>query len=543
MLTAEQRRKSVWVIFTVFLRSALDFAGVAALVPVIFMLADKVGNDKKLTLLLCGAVVLFVVLKNGLILILAHRQINFQLGLFRDMSRRMFINYYRRGMMFLKKKSSVQLAYEVNGIAMTFSHYVLASLFSILGDGMLVIMMFLALVIWKPLMGLMICVLFIPLILVYAGVVKRKVRRLGTESLKAQRAQSRTVVEAFRGYAELEIANAFQTSLETYDRNMRIIERNRRSIDVYQMFPYFLSELAVVAGLIILVAFGGNNLMVTGGVFAVAAFRIIPAVRSGMNSWSIFQNNAFAIDVVRDGIKDDDLSAQESANTHELTFSNGLEAKNVAFAFPDGSKLFEHVDFKIDQGERIGIKGRSGAGKSTLFNLMLGFLKPTEGSITIDGINLDESTRKSWHSIVGYVPQEIFIIDGTLAENIALGHKEIDRPKVLKVLKQVQLDSWAEDLENGLDTNLGEYGSRLSGGQKQRIGIARALYKGARVLFFDEATSSLDSATEKEINLALKDLSENYHELTMVIIAHRESSLEFCNRIITLGECPSKTIT
>jgi ABC-type multidrug transport system fused ATPase/permease subunit len=134
---------------------------------------------------------------------------------------------------------------------------------------------------------------------------------------------------------------------------------------------------------------------------------------------------------------------------------------------------------------------------------------------------------------VGYVPQEIFIIQGSLAENIALG-QTIDEEKIRNVLKQVQLDEWAATLPEGMNTSLGEYGSRLSGGQKQRIGIARALYKDAEVLFFDEATSALDNHTEQEINAALQELSNTHKELTMIIIAHRESSLTFCDRIIDL---------
>ena len=178
--------------------------------------------------------------------------------------------------------------------------------------------------------------------------------------------------------------------------------------------------------------------------------------------------------------------------------------------------------------------GPSGSGKSTLFNLMLGFFEPTAGEILIDGQKLTPVNRGGWHELVGYVPQEIFIIEGSLADNIALGQPQADRAKVMQVLEQVQLKEWADTLPQGLDTSLGEYGSRLSGGQKQRIGIARALYKDAEVLFFDEATSALDNKTEQEINHALEMLSLKHKELTLVVIAHRESSLAFCDRIFDL---------
>ena len=533
LLSDRQRKQSAWIIFTVLLRSMLDYAGVAALVPIIFLITDQLGNDRRTTLLLCAGVILFVTVKNAVVLLLAKLQIRFQLNIFKDFSRRMFVNYYRRGLLFLKQKSSVQLAYEVNGIAQTFSQSVLSSLFKMAGEGALIILMVGSLIVWRPLMGLLICLLFIPLSLLYIGVVRKNLRQLGTQNIQAQREQSRTVVEAFRGYPELEIAQAYEASLMAFDRNMARIMRNRSGIEVNLLYPSFLSDLAVVAGLALLVCFGDGDISVTGGVFAVAAFRIIPAVKSILNNWAMLQNTSFSVEVVEKGIRagEETPVAEEHA---DITFADGLEVRGLSFAFPDGRDLFRDLSFVVRRGERIGIRGRSGSGKSTLFNLLLGFFEPTAGEILIDGIRLCPGNRHAWYRIVGYVPQEIFIVNGSLAENIALGQAEIDRDKVTRVLGQVQLKEWASELPQGLDTLLGEYGSRLSGGQKQRIGIARALYKGAEVLFFDEATSSLDSRTEQEINLALRELSATCNELTLIIIAHRESSIAFCDRILDM---------
>jgi ABC-type multidrug transport system fused ATPase/permease subunit len=245
------------------------------------------------------------------------------------------------------------------------------------------------------------------------------------------------------------------------------------------------------------------------------------------------QNASYSIDVVIDGVKEDTVYEEDTEG--EFTFTDAIEMHDLGFMFPDGGVILSHFQIKINRGERVGVRGPSGSGKSTLFNLLLGFFPPTSGEIRIDGKQLTPSNRRQWHRLVGYVPQEIFIIQGSLADNIALGQPVV-REKILWVLEQVQLQEWAAELPDGLDTHLGEYGSRLSGGQKQRIGIARALYKDAEVLFFDEATSALDSRTEQEINTALQDLSDTHKELTMIIIAHRESSLTFCDRIIDLEQ-------
>ena len=531
LLPEKQRKRGVWVAFSVLLRAILDFAGVAALIPILLVVV-KQGGGRGMMLALCGAVLLFVLLKNALVAFLARVQSRYQLEIYREFSRRMFANYYHRGLLFLKGKSSVQLGHEVNYVCYMFSSCVLAPVFCMAGEAVLVLLMVTALVVWEPLAGFLLCASFLPLAGLYVGLVRRRLRRYGMEELEARRKQSRTVVEAYRGYAELEIARAFHTSLASFDQGMEFIVHNRLRMEVYQLFPFFLSEVAVVAGLALLIGTGSGDLGLVSGVFAVAAFRLIPAVRAVLNSWVTLQNASHTITVVKEGISD--KLQQGTQNQTPFTLKQNIELRKLSFAFPDGHTLFSNLTLSISCGERIGVRGASGSGKSTLFNLMLGFFPPTSGEILIDGRKLTSANRSEWHKLVGYVPQEIFIIEGTLADNIALGQTQVDHIKMIQVLEQVQLKEWANELPQGLDTPLGEYGSRLSGGQKQRIGIARALYKEAEVLFFDEATSALDNKTEQEINHALETLSLQHRELTLIIIAHRESSLAFCDRIFDL---------
>ena len=531
LLPEKQRKRGIWVAFSVLLRAILDFAGVAALIPILLVVAKQDGG-RGMMLALCGAVLLFVLLKNALVAFLARVQSRYQLEIYREFSRRMFANYYHRGLLFLKGKSSVQLGHEVNYVCYMFSSCVLAPVFCMAGEAVLVLLMVTALIVWEPLAGFLLCASFLPLTGLYVGLVRKRLRRYGMEELEARRKQSRTVVEAYRGYAELEIARAFHTSLASFDQGMEFIVHNRLRMEVYQLFPFFLSEVAVVAGLALLIGTESGDLGLVSGVFAVAAFRLIPAVRAVLNSWVTLQNASHTITVVKEGISD--KLQQGTQNQTPFTLKQNIELRKLSFAFPDGHTLFSNLTLSISCGERIGVRGASGSGKSTLFNLMLGFFPPTSGEILIDGRKLTSANRSEWHKLVGYVPQEIFIIEGTLADNIALGQTQVDHIKMIQVLEQVQLKEWANELPQGLDTPLGEYGSRLSGGQKQRIGIARALYKEAEVLFFDEATSALDNKTEQEINHALETLSLQHRELTLIIIAHRESSLAFCDRIFDL---------
>ena len=530
LLTKKERKRGLWVALSVLIRALLDFAGVAALIPILLaVFGEKTDTGK--ALLVCVAALLFVLLKNAASIGLARYQSRFLLDLYKEFSRKMFCNYYHRGLLFLKSKSSVQLGHEVSFVCYMFSLCVLSPIFKMAGEAMLLVMMATALMIWEPMVGILLCLGFLPMVMFYVWFLKGKLRRYGTEELEARRTQSRTVVEAFRGYTELEISQAFQASLDSFDRGLRTINHSRLRMETMQMFPTCLSEASIVVGLALLLLVAEGNLGVVGGVFAIAAYRMIPAVRSILNGWNTFQNASYSIDVVVDGLKEEEI--REEKEQDAFTFSRTIEINDLGFTFPDGGVILEHFQAILHKGERIGVRGPSGSGKSTLFNLLLGFFPPTTGNICIDGRELTRFNRRQWHRLVGYVPQEIFIIQGSLAENIALG-KPVIPEKIDRVLEQVQLKEWAAELPDGTNTSLGEYGSRLSGGQKQRIGIARALYKEAEVLFFDEATSALDSNTEQEINAALQNLSETHRELTMIIIAHRESSLTFCDRIIDL---------
>ena len=212
-----------------------------------------------------------------------------------------------------------------------------------------------------------------------------------------------------------------------------------------------------------------------------------------------------------------------------------LEVKNLTKKYGDKT-VVDGLSFALKEPGVYALLGTNGAGKTTLFNLLLGFYTPDEGGVYIDGKELTVANRGGWLRYAGYVQQDVFILDASLAQNIALGVKpeDIDRKKVERIIREVSLSSYLDQLPEGIDTRIGEMGAKLSGGQKQRVGIARALYKGADILFFDEATSALDSATEGEINESILELSRSRRDLTIIAIAHRESSLAFCDRIIEI---------
>ncbi|MBQ8442095.1 MAG: ABC transporter ATP-binding protein, partial [Bacteroides sp.] len=361
---------------------------------------------------------------------------------------------------------------------------------------------------------------------------RKKVRKYGEQELQAKREQAKVVMDTFRGYTELEVSGAFPTQQASFLEGMDKVTQSRVKLDTIMRLPLFLSELSVIVGLTLLVACGSGDVKVLVGVFAVAAFRLLPALRAILTGWTQVQNVQSCLDVIEEGLKGEGLDAPETYR--EIRFEKEIRACKLSYVYPGGEKVLDDFEVSIRKGEYVGFRGYSGVGKSTLFNLFLGLLKPTSGEIQVDGVPLTPDVQSSWLRRVGYVPQEVFVFHGTLAENIALGCKEVDRERIERILQQVSLEKWLQGLPDGIDTVLGEAGGRLSGGQKQRIGIARALYKEIDVLLLDEATSALDNATEKEVNETLSQLKRTYDRLTILSIAHRESSLAYCDRVITI---------
>ena len=548
LLLPSERRMGMRVIMAVFFSALLNFAGLAALIPVLLFLIEE-KEEKGEALLFCLLAVGFILFKNVLVMGLSRFQNYFLLSLYKRLSFSLFSSYYNRGILFISRLGSTRLGYEVNYVCYAFSMSLLSPLLNMTADVLLILLVTAVLLVYAPMTVLMLYLAFFPFMLMYIFGIKRRIRYYGKKELLARREQTRIVTEAYKGYAELEVNHAFPSLQHSFLKGLDTISFCRLKLETVYHLPLCLSELSVVIGLTLLALSGTGNVKALVGIFAVGAFRLLPALRESLSAWTQIQNSVFCLRIIKAGMEDL-FSAFEEKPTAGLSFEKEIAISNLSYTYPEGKRVLKEFDCTIRKGEYIGIRGSSGIGKSTLFNLLLGFLKPDGGEIRIDGVLLSAENRKLWHRRIGYVPQGVFIHDGTLADNVALGCCDISKEKVKRILRQVRLDEWVDELPLGIDTLLGESGARLSGGQKQRVGIARALYKEADILLLDEATSALDTATECEINEMICGLRNDYRWLTflsicglkkkkkkqtVLSIAHRESSLAFCNRIITLN--------
>ena len=530
-LLPEERKTAMRVVITILVNTLMDFISLATLMPVLYYLLEGMENNRA-ALLFCGLSISVVVLRCILSTWFIRFQNRFLLKLYKRLSLTLYSSYYNRGLLFIREHGANKLDYEVNVFCYAFSQSLLAPMAVIMGDGLLLILVVSVLLVYAPITAGILAAAFIPFMIFYTHFIKKRVKMYGELEQTAKREQYKLVAETFQGYSELKVSNAFDLFSANFEEGTHKISQYRLKMATLARLPLLLSELSVVVGLAFLVMWGQGDIKILVGIFAVAAFRLLPAMRSILSGWTQIQNSIFILEALEEGIKDYCPQAEET--DENLSFKKDIVLKDISYSYPNGEEVLHNFNIQIRKGEQIGFSGYSGAGKSTLFNIMLGFIRPTSGEVIIDETPLTLKTQKAWLKLIGYVSQEVFLFNGTLAENITIGCKEIDKERINQILSDVSLLNWVKALPDGIDTILGERGCKVSGGQRQRIGIARALYRKIDVLFLDEATSSLDDTTEAEIMETLQKLKKQYESLTILSIAHRRSSLAQCDRIIKL---------
>lgn len=551
------RRRAIGVTMTIFLRALLNFVGVATLIPVLTLIIDSdniasssylhdiytwldVESYNSFVAIVCCSVVAIILLKNVAIMLLYRSERNYIYSLYEHLSRQLYLAYHKRGYGFIRHNNSAILTRNVNVVSLMFVVGVLKPVATIIGEVLLLALIFVAIMCYAPSAALLAVGIMMPIVAIFYMAMRRRLNDIGQRENEAQRAKSRVVAESFRGFADIKIGGAFPQMFRRFEKAMSVVVALRKRNATISIFPQMFTEVGLALGLVTLVMLGISgtyeDMTLLFGIFAVTAIRLIPSVRSIMSGWSTIRYNRYTIETLADIAIDEDIVEPTLINDR-FNFTRVIELRDLSFKFEDSDKeVINGLSLQIARGERVGIRGSSGVGKTTLFNLILGLYRPTSGGIYIDGEELRNDNIAKWQNTIGYVSQSVFISDMTLAENIAFGcdANNIDYDRVNKVIELSDLKEFVTSLKDGIHSRIGEQGSCISGGQRQRIGIARALYKGCDVLFFDEATSSLDGKTEENINSAIRRLSNDNHSLTIVVIAHRESSLEYCDRIITL---------
>jgi len=556
VLPSGYKKRSAKMMLLLFINSVLELFGLAAFLPLFSVILQngvihshpvisKIYNyggftsDNQFILSLAGFIVFAIIFKNIMSLYIIRSQSRFSLSLYQYFAIRIHQYYYTLGFPFFKQTNSNVIMRDVNVVPRAFANNVVLPVFNFLNELFVLLFILISLLIydWKAILLLSLTIL--PIFLLFYNWVKDRSAKVEEESNRITPLLGKSIFQSIFGFTDVEITNTqemFRNKIAFYLNKLVTLSIKRV---IYTQAPTKVIETGMVITIFTITAYGlfflpdKAGLAALLGLFALAAYRILPSVNRIMIALMSIKGNQYTFDIIMQ-IKD---FKSEEKNERSIYFNDTIKVQDLKFRFPEEKEyLLQDINLTIKRGESIGFIGPSGAGKTTLMNLLLGFWKPDSGKILIDNNTLDNTTLTSWRNRVGYVQQEVFILDGTIAENVAFGYddNEIDKNKLSNVLKQASLWDFINSLAKKAETMIGERGTKLSGGQRQRVGIARALYSGANVLFFDEATSALDSQTEAEITESIRKLSED--DLTIIVIAHRTTTLKYCNRIIEVND-------
>jgi len=384
----------------------------------------------------------------------------------------------------------------------------------------------------EPAGAISIGLIFGSLALLYFQVTKGKIKKWGDKRQSLDSYISKILMNSLSGIKEVKLLDKENFFLDRFTKNnsdkVKVASNHQTLTQISRFYLELITIVGMVSLILILISNGVNTseIVTLLGVFVAAAFRMIPSINRIIAALQNLKYYTSSVEVINEELFNIPLNKKDKPIPFEFTKKTTIE--NLDFSYKK-KKILEGINLVIQKGETIGIIGESGSGKSTLVDLLNGLLKPTKGTIKVDDRNIEEFIT-SWQLSIGYVGQEIFLIDDTIRANIAFGIEEekIDHNKINQVLKASQLSKFIRELENGVETRVGDRGIQLSGGQRQRIGIARALYHNPSVLIFDEATASLDDQTEKQVMRSIYNLKQNK---TMIIIAHRISTLNQCDKI------------
>ncbi|MDR2480175.1 MAG: ABC transporter ATP-binding protein [Treponema sp.] len=383
---------------------------------------------------------------------------------------------------------------------------------------------------WK--MTLVLTAVLTVIILSFVRFLLRKTKAMGGKRSSSETAIFRILRETFGNFKFVKLKGNEKSVMRVFDSSLETYSRAQVTSNTLKLVPKSILEcvgfsLLVAAVIFILLTYRDPAKVIPiVAMYTLAMYRILPSVHRLLGN----TNNLVFIRGALDTVHNNIFQQTEDEGAAPIAFEKSIRLENVSFAYVPGSVVLNSVSLEIAKGERVAIIGESGSGKSTLADLITGVNKPSSGTIYIDGNALTGENIRAWRSKIGYIPQSIYLFDGTVAENVAFG-SEPDDGRIRRALQQANIWDFLSTKE-GLHTLVGEGGIQLSGGQQQRIAIARALYDDPDVLVLDEATSALD--TETEIKIMDEIYSNLSRDKTLIVIAHRLSTVERCGRKIRI---------
>jgi ABC-type multidrug transport system fused ATPase/permease subunit len=555
LLTPAERRSAVALLGLMFIGILLETLGIGLVIPAIALLTQRdfmsnypalqpvlqaLGNPSQQILVIGGMAVLLGVylIKTMYLTFYTWRQMRFTFDVQVMLSQRLFTVYLRQPYTFHLQRNSAQLIQNVTSEVDSFSFTALLPGISLLTETLVLAGFGSLLFTVEPLGTLIVACVLGMASWSFHRFTRGRIARWGKARQHHAGLRIQHLQQGLGGVKDVKLLGRETEFLEQYRLHNTQSARVNQLHQTSQQLPRLWLELLAVSGLAMLVLTmlaqgrAPEAMLPTLGLFAAAAFRLMPSVNRMLAAVHSLRFGLPVIDTLHAELK---LAAPEPTCRHSsfTPFRAALELKQVTYTYSGATEpALKNISLAIQRGESVGFVGTSGAGKSTLVDILLGLLTPDSGAVRVDGEDIQHALR-NWQDQIGYVSQSIFLTDDTLARNVAFGlsNAQIDEAAVWQAIRAAQLEEFVQSLPQGLNTLVGERGVRLSGGQRQRIGISRALYHDPAVLVLDEATSSLDTATEHSVMQAVNALRGSK---TVIVVAHRLSTVEHCNRLYRL---------
>lgn len=563
ILDSKTKLKSLVMVLVVLIGAIMELVGVSVVLPVINLAVqpDEIyGNSyckaimritgmretKSIMITLIVLMAVVYIIKAVYLVWMNNAIFTFSKGVQTKISVRLMKAYISRPYPYFLVKNSSEI---IRGIAADTSQFqnALSNCLLIASNTCMCVLLFAYLLKTNLLMTLLVGGLSVGSILINYLIFRKRLQTFGKDSQKLNTKNYKILFESFHGVKETKVMHRENYFISKFAAvNKQQLKLGKKS-NFLQIMPRYVLECVTICGILLYLAlavllYGGYASMIGQlSVFAVAAFKLLPAINAIYTYIGSLLTQKASLDLVYEDIKECESEKQTDyrylcdSDIKPMSFYREIRLSDVAFHYADSEQMvLQNVNMTIEKGKSIGIVGVSGGGKTTLIDIILGLFNPQNGAVLVDGVDI-RTNYGGWLNLVGYIPQDIYLSDVSIRENIAYGlmPEEIDDDRIEESLREAQLYDFVQTLPHGVNTTVGEAGSRLSGGQRQRIGIARALYNNPDILLLDEATSALDNSTEAAVMEAVEHL---HGEKTLIIIAHRLSTVEKCDKVYEIKD-------
>jgi ABC-type multidrug transport system fused ATPase/permease subunit len=554
-LSSNERVKALFLLAMILIMALLDAIGVASIMPFMAVLTnpDLIKTNRFLDLLyktlgtnsqgdfllILGIFVfLLLLLSLGFKAVTTFYQLRFNLMLEYSIGSRLVGRYLHQPYAWFLTRNSSDLGRNVLSEVSMAIDKAMIPLTTLVAQGAVACALLLVLLLVDPFLALSVGVVLASVYALIFKVMSKMLNRLGQNSLAANSKRFMAVSEAFGAAKEVKIGGLESAYIKRFDQSAELYAKYQSASLAIVSLPRFALEAIAFGGMMLIVLY----LMLQGASFAdalpvislyaFAGYRLVPAAQQIYGAISQLRIMGPAINALYTEMSELKIPPVINASSNPIILNQSITLNNIHYTYPNADRpALDGISITIPAQRVIGLVGSTGCGKTTTVDLILGLLEPQEGTLSVDGQAINSANLREWQKAIGYVPQQIYLSDDTVASNIAFGIDEgdINQDAVARAAKIANLHDFViNDLPNGYETRVGERGVRLSGGQRQRIGIARALYHNPQVLILDEATSALDNLTELVVMDAINKLRQ---DITIILIAHRLSTVRECDQI------------